>query len=153
MSQQIHRFPLRAFWFLTGAAALVLGAVGAVLPFLPTTPFVILAAFAFSRSSPALQAWLEGNRIFGPIIADWRADGAIAPRYKAISVGMMAAALALGLVAAMPVAGKLAQVAVMTAAAAFVLSRPNPTSPNPTFPSTTSPSTTSSAPPPVRRRS
>ena len=87
---------------------------------------VILAAFAFGKSSPALKARLERSRLFGRIIADWQRDGAIAPRYKAISMAMMALALGLGLVSAMPVAAKLAQVVVMAAAAAYVLSRPNP---------------------------
>ncbi len=118
--------PLRAFWFLTGCLALALGAVGVVLPLLPTTPFVILAAFAFGKSVPALRHRLERNRIFGPMIADWQATGAIAPRAKALAVAMMAVALGFGLASGMPFAAKLLQVAVIAAAATFVLTRPNP---------------------------
>lgn len=117
---------LRIIWFAIGALALSLGVIGAVLPFLPTTPFVILAAFAFGKSSPALQARLERSRMFGGVIADWRANGAIAPRYKAISVVMMLGALALGLASSMPLAAKIAQGFIMAAAATYVLSRPNP---------------------------
>ena len=127
---QSHPLPLRAVWFVAGSAALTFGAVGVVLPFLPTTPFVILAAFAFGKCSPALQAWLEGSRVFGLIIADWRRSGAIAPRYKALSLVMMSAALALGLVSGMPPIAKFAQVLILTAAATYVLSRPNPVDAN-----------------------
>ncbi len=117
---------LRTLWFVIGALALSLGAIGAVLPFLPTTPFVILAAFAFGKSSPALQAWLERSRMYGGVIADWRRNGAIAPRDKAISLAMMVGALALGLASTMPLAAKIAQGFIMAAAATYVLSRPNP---------------------------
>ncbi|WP_158234125.1 YbaN family protein [Oceaniglobus indicus] len=123
--------PLRVIWFLIGAIALVLGLIGAVLPLLPTTPFVILAAFAFGKSVPAFQTRLEQNRIFGPIIADWRASGAIAPRYKVLSVAMMAVTLAFGLASGMPLAVKVAQVVAIAAAATFVLSRPSSAKPTP----------------------
>ena len=81
----------RVFWFCLGGISLALGAIGAILPILPTTPFVILSAFAFGKSSPRLAAWLNNSPTFGPMIADWRSHGAIAPRYKRIAVTMMAA--------------------------------------------------------------
>lgn len=122
----MSRLTFRTFWFVLGALALTLGAIGAVLPLLPSTPFVILAAFAFGKSSPPLQARLERSRGFGPMIADWRRNGAIAPRYKAIALGMMFCALALGLASGLPVIAKIAQGVIMVAAATYVLSRPNP---------------------------
>ncbi|MEM9970470.1 MAG: YbaN family protein [Pseudomonadota bacterium] len=116
---------MRPFWILLGWLALALGAVGVVLPVLPTTPFVILAAFAFARGSPAIAQRLEAHRVFGPIIADWRARGAIATRYKIAAVAMMTAALALSL--AMGFAGHVIaiQAVCMAGAAAYVLSRPS----------------------------
>lgn len=126
MLTNLHRWPARSFWFLTGGLALLLGAVGAVLPILPTTPFVILSAFAFGKSCPRLQVWLESRPVFGPAITDWRTHGAIAPRYKAISVLMMAGALGLGLASALPLAIKLLQAVLVAAGAWFILCRPNP---------------------------
>ncbi|WP_417244025.1 YbaN family protein [Celeribacter sp.] len=116
---------LRVFWFLLGATALILGTVGAVLPLLPTTPFIILAAFAFGKSVPALKTRLEKNRLFGPLITDWRTSGSIAPRYKMLAVAMMTATLMFGLTSSLPVAVKLVQLAIIAAAAFFVLSRPS----------------------------
>ena len=115
----------RIIWFALGAMALALGALGVILPVLPTTPFIILAAFAFGKSSPALAAWLENSRSFGPIIADWRAHGAIAPRYKVIAVGMMAAVFALSLILRASGTILLIQAVCLGGAALFILTRPH----------------------------
>lgn len=119
------RSRLRFAWLALGGLALCAGVIGIVLPLLPTTPFVILAAFAFSKSSPRLHRFLAEHPRFGPIIADWSAHGAIAPRYKALAVSMMLAALALSLWLAVPQRVLLLQLICMGGAAFFVLSRPN----------------------------
>ena len=58
-------------WTLVGILFVVLGAIGAVLPLLPTTPFVLVAAWCFARSSPRLHRWLLESRLFGPMLRDW----------------------------------------------------------------------------------
>jgi uncharacterized protein len=113
----------RALWFALGALCLSLGVIGAVLPLLPTTPFVIAAAFAFGKSAPGVARRLEESRAFGPIIADWRAHGAIAPRYKAVAVTMMVAVFALSVAMALPGYVLVVQAICLTGAGAFVLSR------------------------------
>jgi uncharacterized membrane protein YbaN (DUF454 family) len=82
--------PHRWLWGAAGAAALLTGFVGAFLPLLPTTPFVLLAALCFSRSSPRLEHWLLNHRRFGPLIQDWRAHQAIPLRAKRLAWAMMA---------------------------------------------------------------
>lgn len=81
---------LRAVWLAAGGLALVTGVVGIFLPLLPTTPFVLLAAFCFARGSPRWEAWLLGHPRFGPMVRDWRARRAIPLRAKQLAWTMMA---------------------------------------------------------------
>ncbi len=81
----------RALWAAAGTLALATGIVGIFLPLLPTTPFVLLAAFCFSRGSARLEAWLLAHPRLGPPIADWRARRAIPLRAKQLAWAMMAA--------------------------------------------------------------
>lgn len=121
----VSRPILRALWFCVGAVALALGAVGVLLPILPTTPFVLLAAFAFARSSPRLRAWLTTSRAFGPAIAEWEAHGAIAPRHKALACCAMGVVLAGSLIAGLAAGLIAVQAVCLGGAAAYVLSRPS----------------------------
>lgn len=57
---------------LLGVLSLLLGIIGIVVPLLPTTPFVLLAAALFARSSPRVHHWLLNQRHFGPMIDDWQ---------------------------------------------------------------------------------
>ncbi len=116
---------IRALWVCVGSVSLALGAVGVILPLLPTTPFVLLAAFAFARSAPRLRAWLAGNRVFGPIIADWEAHGAIAPRYKAMACTAMGAVLLASLLGGLSWRLIAVQAICMSVGAIYVLSRPS----------------------------
>ena len=77
-------------WLLAGALSLLTGIVGIFLPLLPTTPFVLLAAFCFARGSVRCEAWLLNHRRFGPMVRDWRAKRAIPLRAKQLATLMMA---------------------------------------------------------------
>ena len=57
-----------------GMAFVALGFAGVFLPLLPTTPFLLLAAACFARSSPAFHDWLLSHRLLGPYIRDWERD-------------------------------------------------------------------------------
>lgn len=70
-----------------------LGVVGAFLPVLPTTPFMILALWAFSNSSERLRTWLYNHRIFGPSLQRWQEHGVIPARAKMASIGAMSISL------------------------------------------------------------
>ena len=88
---------VRLVYLLLGWASLLLGAAGAVLPLLPTVPFVILAAFFFARGNPALERWLVEHRHFGPHIGAWRRRGAVSRKGKAAALCCFALSAVLGL--------------------------------------------------------
>ena len=72
-----------------GLVALGLGLIGIVLPGLPTTPFVLLAAACFARASPRLHGWLTTHRYLGPMVRDWEANRSLPLHVKWIAITMM----------------------------------------------------------------
>jgi uncharacterized protein len=87
----------RPFYLIAGFASLGLGILGALLPLLPTVPFVILAAFCFARSSPRLEAKLIAHPVFGPHILLWRERRAISRHGKRAALIAFAISIALAL--------------------------------------------------------
>lgn len=77
-----------------GWLAVGLGFVGIFVPGLPTVPFLLVALWAFARSSRRFHDWLYDHPRFGPPLRDWRERGAISPRAKISAVVVMAASLA-----------------------------------------------------------
>jgi uncharacterized membrane protein YbaN (DUF454 family) len=69
--------------------SLAIGLVAIVIPGLPTTEFILLAAWAATRSSPALSAWLENHRLFGPMIVNWRNGKRITRKAKLSATASM----------------------------------------------------------------
>lgn len=117
----------RLLWLTVGVVSTLCGIAGVVLPLVPTTPFLLLAAFSFGRSSPRMENWLIAHPRLGPPIVDWQTRGAIGRRAKILAVVAMGATLAISLVAALPKALILVQAAVLAAVATFILSRPTAT--------------------------
>ena len=74
---------------------MVLGLIGIVLPLLPTTPFVLLAAYCFSLGSARYEQWLLSHPRFGPMVRDWRGQHAVPLRAKQLAWVMMAVSSAL----------------------------------------------------------
>lgn len=106
----------RALWSVAGLACVALGAVGVAVPGLPTTPFVVLAAACFARSSPRLYRWLLEHRLFGPLIRDFRAGKGVSLRVKVWALGCMALFVAYALGPGLPEGRVLARVAVASVA-------------------------------------
>ncbi|MEO8530907.1 MAG: YbaN family protein [Deltaproteobacteria bacterium] len=115
----------RIIWFIFGSLALVLGAIGVVLPVLPTTPFVILAAFCFGKGSPRVERWLMETRLFGPMIKDWRAHGAIKLKYKIMGAVLMGAVFLMSLATGVKTRVLIVQAVCMLGASAYVWTRPS----------------------------
>jgi uncharacterized membrane protein YbaN (DUF454 family) len=74
-----------------GGLFLGLAILGAFLPLLPTTPFLLLASFFFVRSSPRMADWLERSPLFGPLLSDWRQQRGVRLHVKLTAVGAIAA--------------------------------------------------------------
>ncbi|BEV47023.1 YbaN family protein [Afipia carboxidovorans] len=77
---------MRRVYLVLGLICVALGFIGVFLPVLPTTPFLILAAACFARSSPRLENWLLSHPHFGPMLRDWRERGAIPRKAKLMAL-------------------------------------------------------------------
>lgn len=117
---------MRVVYLLLGLLMTALGIIGAFLPLMPTTIFLILAAWCFSKSSRRLEAWLLSHPVLGPTITHWRTHGVIAPRAKAMACAGMALGYVLFWIGAHPKLWlALLVAAILGACAAYVLTRPS----------------------------
>lgn len=80
---------VRWLLWLAGTVSLALGLVGVVLPGLPTTPFVLLAAACYAKASPRLHGWLLNHRFLGPMVRDWEQHRSLTRRTKTVAIGSM----------------------------------------------------------------
>jgi uncharacterized membrane protein YbaN (DUF454 family) len=92
-----ERGPLRWLLVASGSLLATLAAVGAFLPVLPTTPFLLLAAACFARSSPAFHRRLLANRVFGPYLEQWQHDHSVPRDAKRKAYGLVVVAFALSI--------------------------------------------------------
>lgn len=72
-----------------GFLFLALGLLGIPLPVLPSTPFILLAAWFFARSSPRWHDWLLSSELFGPMIRNWEDSRCLSCRTKAVALTSM----------------------------------------------------------------
>jgi uncharacterized protein len=72
---------------ILGWIFVIVGAAALVVPVLPTTPFLLLGAACFAKSSPRFYNWLLNHKIFGPFIRNYREKGGISRKQKAIALG------------------------------------------------------------------
>ena len=87
--------PARLILFGGGTVAVTLGIAGVFVPLLPTTPFLLLAAFLYARSSERLYGWLLGNRWIGGYLRRYYERRSMTGRHKALTLALLWAALAL----------------------------------------------------------
>ena len=86
LRRDVRRWP----FLILAYGSIALAGVGVVLPGLPTTPFVLVAAWSASRGSDRLHAWLYEHRHFGPPLKDWAEQRAVSPRAKVTAVALLA---------------------------------------------------------------
>ena len=113
---------------IAGWLCLGCGFVGIVLPLLPTTPFVLLAAFCFSRGSDSLYRWLLAQKTFGPMIHDWYAYGVIRRHIKWTSICLIVPLMGYPIIFRhLPLPLKIAMTLVGISIIGFIWSRPSGT--------------------------
>lgn len=117
---------VRPLLILTGVVSLILALLGVVLPLLPTTPFLLLSAACFARSSKRLHDWLLAHPRLGPFISDWERGGAIRPAAKRMAtlLILVSGGLSLLLVKA-PAWAQAAMALTFLGVLTFIWSRPS----------------------------
>lgn len=94
--------PLRYLLLTLSSISLILGLIGAVLPLIPTTPFLLLSAALFARSSPKFYYWLIEHKVLGPPLLAWRQKGVISPKAKILAVTTLILSLGTSIVFFVP---------------------------------------------------
>lgn len=89
---------VRVWWLVVGFASVGFGAIGIIVPGLPTTVFFIIAAWCFSRSSPRFEQWVLDLPRIGPLVADHRAGLGMAKQAKLVAITMMWVAIGVSVV-------------------------------------------------------
>lgn len=110
---------------ICGWCNVALGMIGAVVPGMPTTIFLIIALWAFTRSSPRLRRWLYEHPRYGPALRDWDRHRVIPPRAKRLAAAMMIASLAIIAVLASNWILPVAIGAVMAIVLLYIATRPS----------------------------
>ena len=113
-----------------GSFATVLGALGVALPLLPTTPFLLLAAACFARSSPRFHRRLRSSPVFGPYLRQWRRERTVPPRAKRRAIVLVLASFALAIALADPLWLRALLVLLALALALFLARLPEPRHPS-----------------------
>jgi len=121
----ISRF--RLLWAFVGVVSIAIGAIGVILPLLPTTPFLLAAAYCFARSSPKLHDWLLDHPTFGPLISNWDRYGSIDRRSKSIAMIVILVTLGVSFGIGVPWWALASQIVVLAIVSMFILTRPETT--------------------------
>lgn len=114
-------------WRLAGAGALVLGVVGMTLPILPAAPFLLLAAYGFSRGSQRIHQWLVDPSSLGTGFAEWRRQGRVPARGKLLVVLFMVAGFLAAWSFGLDTASLIIEAVGLLLVGGYVLTRPSPT--------------------------
>lgn len=114
----------RTLWDAAGGVALALAIAGIALPLVPTTPFLLLAAFCWYRGSPERYTWLINHPRYGAIIRDWQEHRAIARRTKVVAIAAMGAMVVATILMNAPRAVLAVQVVILVIVGVIIITRP-----------------------------
>ena len=103
-----------------------LGFLGIIIPGIPTTPFLLLSAWFFSKSSTFLESWLINHKIFGPLIRDWKEHRSINRKSKIIAVFVIIPTFAFSIYKSLNIIIDLLLGIICVCLCAYLISRPEP---------------------------
>ncbi|MBY6204991.1 DUF454 family protein [Halomonas denitrificans] len=116
--QRVHR--------ALALVCLTTGGIGLVLPLLPTTPFLLLAAWSASRGAPELAERIRRHPQFGPAVRDWEDQRAVPRSAKCLALTLLSASALVLVVTDLPQAARAIVLPLLAAIAAWIASRPAP---------------------------
>jgi uncharacterized membrane protein YbaN (DUF454 family) len=122
-----HKHLIMRYLFLVlGHVFLLVGIIGVFLPILPTTPFLLLAAWCYSKGSSTFEHWLLNHKYLGPPVLAWRTHRVVRPSAKILAATVMTTSLIwVWMKESIPLVGKIAMTATLIPVLAFVLTRRN----------------------------
>lgn len=98
-ARNLAKGPARVGWVAAGHVCLVLGIIGAMLPLMPTTVFILCAAACYARGSRRFYDKLLAHRVFGPIVRDWQEHRGMSAGAKRWAIGAVAVAISASILA------------------------------------------------------
>lgn len=117
---------VRTLHFIFGWIFLALGVIGIFLPLLPTTPFLLLTAYCFSRSSERWHNWLLSQPHLGPMILDWQRHGVIRTKIKLLATALMVPLVSMAQFnEKIPIYGRLSAGVISLGVLIFIWTRPS----------------------------
>lgn len=119
---------IRALWIALAAISFSIGVVGAFLPLLPTTVFMLIAVYCASKGSPRFEAWIRSRHYVGPLLVNWEQERAIPRRAKLAAVVMIAASALIIIWSLGEGWLRWALVVFLTVVALWLVTRPEPSS-------------------------
>ncbi len=115
---------MKPVWFVLAWLSFALGAFGAFVPIIPTTPFMILSAWLFSKSSPRFHAWILSLPIAGPAVSEWNSHRVVRVRAKILCATMILISLTfIWWKAEVPQALKIILTIILVSVCTFVITR------------------------------
>lgn len=115
---------MRILLHIIGTIAVMLGFIGIFLPVMPTVPFLLIAAWAFARSSPKLQQKILNHPTYGPHVREWQERGAVSRIAKIWAIATMSFGVGVSLWLGLDYRIVFVQAAICAAIAIFLITRP-----------------------------
>tara|TARA_B100001175_G_C19316888_1_gene545803 strand:- start:26 stop:403 length:378 start_codon:yes stop_codon:yes gene_type:complete len=109
-----------------GSLFVCLGFIGIIIPGIPTTPFLLLSAWFFSKSSSFLENWLINHKLFGPLIRDWNKHKSISRKSKIVAVIIIIPTFAFSIYSSLNMIIDILLGITCISLCAFLISRPEP---------------------------